>query len=228
MSWTDIEAKGKPEGEGGGSKIEYVSFPPNTTTRGRVLDAEPKSRWVHWIPQACKGKGTSVNCIGKGCPVCAEMAADKKAGNKTKYSSSKSHAINFLTRSVAPIGGGASEVVNRVQILDKGNKVFEGLLGCMRQLGDLRNYDVTITRTGKDKGDTKYNVLPTFPPVALTDEEKALTLYNLDEISKDLTADQIKMFMNGATYEEVFKKDDAAPAADSGAAGLAVDFTRTA
>jgi hypothetical protein len=85
--------------------------------------------------------------------------------------------------------------------------VFEGLLTIMQQMGDLKNYDVTITQTGEGFGNINYTILPTFPPVALTPEEASLPRYDISDISKALTVEQIEKLMAGATMEQILGTD---------------------
>jgi hypothetical protein len=225
MSWQTIREKGGNSSEGG--KQTYVKFPIGTV-QGRVMDDEPVSRWTHWIPQANGGKGISVTCIEKGCPICAAIKADKEAKRKSMYTSSKSHAINFYTRSIKE--NGVVTPINEMQVLDKGNQIFEGLLAILEQYGDLKSLDVMITRTGKDKNEVKYTVLPVFPPTPLTDAEKALEKIDLNELTKALTAEQIKMYMQGKTTDEIIGNAAEVPKATSAnpTENLSVDFTQQA
>ncbi len=199
MSWADIRNQANnSNGGSSGSGVKYVKL-ENGTTQLRVVGEQPYSRWTHWIPQANDGKGFGIDCIGKGCPICAKMKEDKQAGRKTKYSSRKVHSIDVIQR----VQGQPPEV----SILDQGNKVFNGLLVLMEQMGDLRNYDVKIIRTGTGFTDTDYNVLPTFPPTPLTDEEKALPLYTDEQRKKIFTLDQINRLISGAKLEDVFSDE---------------------
>lgn len=198
MSWLELKNtesanSNRPQGD----KPNYIKFPVGTTPI-RVIDEEPLSRWTHWIPQANGGKGLSVTCIGKqGCPVCQAMAADKAANIKTRYSARKLHAINVIDKRDGKVG-----------IVDQSNKFFESLLTIMEQMGDLRNYDVSVTRKGTGFNDTEYTILPKFPPTPMTSSEMELQKYNLEEIYAPFTASEIVRFMNGATIEEVVKERD--------------------
>jgi ribosomal protein L28 len=199
-AWAEIANK-ESRNSGSGEGTKYVNLKVGTTQL-RVLDEEPISRWTHWIPQANEGKGLSVTCIGKGCPVCKAIAEDKKAKRKTKYGSSKSHAINTYVRSFQA-NGQSPEVINELQILDKGNKIFEQLLVYLQQMGDLRTFDVKIVRTGEEFGSISYTVVPVYPPTALEASIAELPRYDLREITKSLTAEQILQLMAGAKLETV-------------------------
>lgn len=226
--WNDL-TQGNSNNSGSASEVKYLKLKPGVT-KIRVLDEEPFSRWTHWIQAANSGKGLSVDCLGKGCPVCAEIAKDKKAKATKRYNSTKSHAINILARSFKTLQGVETSLNNEVNILDKGNKIFTGLLACMSNMGDLRNYDVTITQVGEDFGSITQTVMPTFPPSPLTDEEKALPKYDLLTLKKSFTAEQVVALMNGGTLDAVNAMSDAptvdAPTMPTTNAPVGVDFTR--
>ncbi len=216
ISWNDIKNQDTRGGSSGsGSGLNYVKLEVGTTAI-RVVGDEPYSRWTHWIPEANGGKGMGVDCIGKGCPVCAKMAEDKKAKVKSKYSSRRVHSINVIVHEKPGVKG-----LKEIAVLEAGQKVFNGLLVLLEQMGDLKNYDVKIVKSGTDFNNTDYNVLPTFPPSPLSAEEAALPHFTLEQIKKEFTTDQIKLLMTGATYESVFGSGDATT---TGSAG--VDFTR--
>lgn len=213
--WNEVEQANQNNNSGESVKVEYLKLTPGTTVQVRVLDEQPESRWQHWLPQANHGKGLSVKCNGKGCTVCTEIARMKQAGEKKKYNSTKSHAINVLDRAD-----------NTVKILDKGQKIFEQLLNMLRQMGDLRGYDITITttKTGSENTNVSYNVLPKFPPVPLTEAEKNLTKYDLKELTKGFTNEQIEKLMNGANIEEATKEENQANSETS----TTIDFAQGA
>lgn len=206
MAWSDIGANNNSGSE---NKTKYTKI--NGTVTGRILDEEPTTGWTHWIPQMNGGKGGSVDCIGRDCPVCAIMKADKEAGRPKRYNSSKRHKINFLNRET-----------KEVEVLNSGETVFEQLKNIMIQMGDLANIDISITKTGQAK-QTKYSVLPVIKmgisPGPLSDAEKALPKYDLATLSKPLTPEQITEFLEGKGYKEVFAAQDAATESND------VDFT---
>lgn len=193
MSWSDVKpTSGDNNSSSGG--INYIKL-ENGTTQLRIVGDQPYSRWTHWIPQANENRGLSVDCIGKECPVCKQIADDKKNKRKSKYGSRKVHSICAIVRK--------PNADPEMGLLEQGNKIFNGLLVLLEQMGDLRNYDVKIVKTGTDFSSIDYSVLPTFPPVPMTDAEKALPLYTVDQIKKSFTKEQIEMLMNGAKLDEV-------------------------
>lgn len=195
MSWLELKNKETNNDGASSEKLAYVKIPEGTT-KYRVRDGEPVSRWSHWIQQANEGKGMGITCTGKGCKICAILAEDKKNKVKSKYNSQKKHSLNVINRATG-----------KIEILDQGNKIFEGLLTVMEQMGDLRNYDITITRKGTGQTDTTYTVLPVFPPIPLTAEEEAMKLYDLNAINAPFTSKQIDMILTGVKIDEVIKAE---------------------
>lgn len=211
MGWNDIINDSK-----GGDKKEtkYIPLKANpdgsaVTYQMRVLDAEPYSRWTHWVQSANGGKGTSMDCIGKGCPACAKI---KVEGKSRQLSSRKQHALNVINRASG-----------EVEVLDKGNSCFESLVGILEEVGDLRNYDIKIRVAGEGT-DTVYTPIP-MPAKPLTDAEKALVKYDFAELYPKLTPEQMTEMINGATWKDVL--GNAAPDAVVGDDDkLDVDFTK--
>lgn len=195
----------KESGNGNGSEVEFVKIQKGTT-KLRVMDKEPVVMWKHWIQNANNGKGMSAICLGKAnCPVCKANAEAEKAGLKKKYSVSQSFAVNALIE----IDG-----EKKVQILEKGKTLFKALHVIMSQMGDLKNYEVNITRTGDKMQDITYTAIPQFPPVALTQEEDtkySAMCINLNEYYTPLTATEIETLMNGGG---LMPKEDTTPDVD--------------
>lgn len=198
MAWSDVINQGNSNQS---EEVKYVKFPIGIT-KLRILDEQPFSRWTHWIPQANNGKGMSVNCLGKGCPVCKAMAEDKKANRKKRYNASKSHALNVFVHETKV--NGQVTPVKEVQILDKGNGIFGGLYAIFEQMGDLRNYDVTVTRVGENLGDIKYTILPVYPPSELSQQDKQIASikYDVEEVKKSFTAEEIETLLSGGTIQK--------------------------
>lgn len=194
MGWDDVNGSGST-----GDKMEYVKLNVGTTVI-RCLDTAPKSRYTHWVQQANGGKGVSVTCCGgKTCPICAERQEAKEAGrdyNDMPYNARKVHAMNVIDRADA-----------KVKILEKGKGLFEHLASFKDAVGPVNAYDVQIIRKGEKFNEVSYTVIPKVP-VALTAEELELAKYDLDELSKAWTPEQIRLAMSGATMEEIFPKAD--------------------
>ena len=207
--WNNVGANGGSEKK----EVKYVKFPVGTSVI-RLLDVAPYSRPTHWISKANNGKGVGIDCIGKNCPICEVIRTEKKEKLQTKtYTSKMTHSINVL---VKKLGG---QDVNEVMVLEQGNGLFGQIkdqMTLLAQMGmspDLRNVDIVINRTGTGFSDTKYSVMVnqmTMKP--LTEEEKALEKYNLEEIKPKLNEAQVIMLMNGKSLDEVctdeFKEED--------------------
>jgi hypothetical protein len=188
MGWNDVKSNKSSDSK---SEIKYLSLKEGTT-QIRILDDEPFSRYTHWLPKANEGKGTTVNCIGRDtCPVCSEIAKDRAAKATARFNSRKLHAMNVINRETG-----------EVNILDKGNSLFEQLVGLYEEIGDLRNYDIKIRVSGTGK-DTSYVVIP-MAQKPLTADEKTLTKYDFSDMYKNLTPDQITTLMNGGSYKDIF------------------------
>lgn len=189
MGWNDVSNGNSGNGEGK-NKVKFVEMKENNVVQLRALDEAPYSRYTHWIPQANGGKGATIDCIGRNCPVCEDRNAKKASGAPQKYSVRKQHAMNVLNR-------GTGEV----EVLDKGKRCYEALASIRDMIGDLRGYDVKIKVTGADT-DTSYTPVP-MPAKALTDAEKNLDKYNFTELYPKLTREQVLMFMEGKGWVDV-------------------------
>ena len=192
MSWSEV----LNANNGGGESVEFVKTPVGTT-KMRLLNTEPKAIWKHWIPSANSGKGMSVVCAGKDCcPVCKANAEAEAQGLKKKYNITRAFAMNALVN----VNG-----ENKIQILEKSASFFASLFTLKEQMGELINYEINVSRTGSGMNDTKYTVLPVFPPVALTEQEKEkymAMLIDLDEYYKVLPEEDILTLMSGGSLSK--------------------------
>lgn len=203
MSWDMV---GNEKKSNKGDEVKYLKFEEGTTII-RLLDEAPESYFSHWIARAQGGKGIGIACCGKGCPICEEMRKEK--AQKVDYTSRKwarpiKHMINVLVKK------SNGKDINEVMVLEQGNGLFGQikeqmtLLSTMGMSTNLMDYDIIINRTGTGFGDTKYSVMVN--PMGmkpLTDEEKALKKYDLTAIKPAYTPEQIIMYMNGSTFDEV-------------------------
>ena len=99
----------------GSNETNYIKF-QDGNNQLRILDAEPKAIWVHWLANANNGKGLSVVCLGKDCPMCAKYRYDKANNVNTRDRLSRQFVINVYNRNT-----------KRVEILQKGKSIFETL-----------------------------------------------------------------------------------------------------
>lgn len=191
MSW-DFD-----NNQGGNTKsAEFTKFPEGIT-EVRVLgnDAVPHERWTHWLPKQNK----SVNCPGKGCPIC-EIRKNQKA-NKEPYSYSMQRRF-------------ALEVYNknteRVEIMEQGITFFTDLREVRAMLAEEgKTFDdayIKVRRRGTGKDNTSYR-LDIGDTVELTNEEKKAIEEKMDlnEYFKPHTIEQITRLVNGEDWSEVMK-----------------------
>lgn len=202
MGWNDVKSN-----DNNNKEIKYFK-PQNGMQIIRLLDQEPFTRWVHWIQSANKGKGVSIDCIGDGCPICADIKREKDAGVKnTKYNSRKTHSINVFVKKQGTID------VNEAMVLEKGNNAFipikDAMAVCetMGMGSDLRKVDLLMQISGKaDKPNYSVNPLqPSYNQNTTPDGKPfdELEKYDCTALKPTLTADQIVELMNGASLDEV-------------------------
>jgi hypothetical protein len=223
MSWDNVGSDSKQNN--GGSDVAYCKLPVGTTTI-RVVDKVPFTRWTHWIPQANGGKGVSIDCPGKGCIICADITANKKAKTKSKYNASKTHSINVYTKKRG------SEEVNKIEVLEKGNGVFGGLksiLEIMKSMSlpeDITTVDISIIRTGEDFNQVSYNCIPLLPCTPLADNIAKLEKYDLMKLKPMLNNEQIQGLIDGLSLDQVVKpEEETNPSATVSTTSLDVDFS---
>lgn len=229
MAWEEVGSNNENSEK---KEVKYLKFPVGAT-RIRVLDSEPYSRWTHWLPAPANGgKGVSIDCIGKGCPVCEAINMEKAKGTpreKIRFSTKKTHSLNVLVK---------SDTGSEVNVLEQGNGLFgqlKDVMVMMSSIGmkpDLTTVDVMVNRTGTGFSDTKYSVMPLMNEVKpLTEEELNLEKYDLKNLKPNLEPAQITAIMNGAKLEDVAKEDmeedkPVEPSEMSDTAPFKVDFTQ--
>jgi hypothetical protein len=189
MGWNDIQGNTSTDE----NKVDYVKFEEGKATVIRILDEEPVSKWRHWLKVANR----SVTCCGRECPVCDSIKRAKSAGLTPVFSSTKKHTMHILNRTTG-----------KVELLEQGKTFFDQLLVYKENMGDVRDYDIKVIRTGKEK-QTTYTMIP-MPASGLTAEEVAV--YEANQVDIDLliapyTYEQTLGFMEGKTAEEIFKND---------------------
>jgi hypothetical protein len=175
-------------------KAEFTKFPVGVT-RIRVIDVEPYVRWTHWL----NANKRSVNCPGKGCPIC-EIRKNQKA-SKEPYSISMSRrfAINIFNFETG-----------KVEIMEQGIGFFEDL----REMKDqaekaghsLSEAIIRVKRKGTDKDDTSYRLDIDEYTIDSVNQYKDKVI-NLAEYFKPHDADKILRVLNGEKWEDVFKAD---------------------
>lgn len=172
----------------GSNETNYIKF-QDGDNQIRILDAEPKAIWVHWLANANKGKGLSVVCLGKDCPMCAKYRYDKANNVNTRDRLSRQFVINVYNRNT-----------KRVEILQKGKSIFETLATFHKSMGDITGYDMNIVKAGKGL-DTKYTPVPVMNSEPVPE---GLELYDLDEITQK-SIQVVELLISGMTIEDAKK-----------------------
>lgn len=170
--------------EGSGDKANFTKFPVGIT-RIRILDEEPLMRWTHWMPQFQK----SVNCPGKGCPVC-EIRKQQKA-NKEEYTYNMGRR---LTMNVY------NHDTNRVEIMEQGITFFEDLRDIMTDLTEkgkkLKDAILKVRRRGSTKDDTSYRIdIDSEEPLSVEEIDAFDKMVDMKDYFKPHTPAQILMLL---------------------------------
>lgn len=173
----------------GSNETNYIKF-QDGDNQIRILDAEPKAIWVHWLANANNGKGLSVVCLGKDCPMCAKYRYDKANNVNTRDRLSRQFVINVYNRNT-----------KRVEILQKGKSIFETLATFHKSMGDITGYDMNIVKAGKGL-DTKYTPVPVMNSEPVPE---GLELYDLDEITQKFDPMVVELLISGMTIEDAKK-----------------------
>lgn len=173
----------------GGSETNYIKF-QDGNNQIRILDKEPKAVWVHWLATANQGKGLSVMCLGKGCPMCAKYKYDKANNVATRDRLNRQFVINIYNRET-----------ERVEILQKGKSIFETLATFHMSMGDITGYDINIVKSGKGL-DTKYTPVPVVNSKPVPSD---LSLYDLNDITKQLDPVVVELLISGMSLEDATK-----------------------
>ena len=188
MSTWDLVTENENVREGK-SETNYVKFVEGDNQL-RILDAEPKAIWVHWLANANNGKGLSVVCLGKDCPMCAKYRYDKANKVNTRDRLSRQFVINVYNRNT-----------KRIELLQKGKSIFGALATFHKSMGDITGYDMNIVKTGKGL-DTKYTPVPVMQSEPVP---QGLELYNLDEVTKAFDPMVVELLISGMTIEDAKK-----------------------
>jgi hypothetical protein len=193
MSWDFDNQSG-----GGGKKAEFCSFPEGVTII-RCLDKEPRLRYTHWVERAKR----SINCPGKGCPICEVIRQQRANKEQPTWSSQKKLSMNIINRNT-----------EKVEIMDEGVTFRQGVRDVKDDLADegksILDADIKIRRRGLKKDNTTYrhDVDKEYP---LSNEDLALVeegKIDLDEYFKPHDPDKILRIMQGEDWNEVFKREE--------------------
>lgn len=183
MSWSDVRNESSKE------KVPYTKFSEGLT-KIRVLDAEPYSWWQHWIPSS----KTSVTCPGSDCPICEVIIKQKNAKETPTFNNSRRHALRIW-----------NYTTNQMEIVIQGRGFMQNLLDLHEEIGDIREYDIKIKRSGSGL-DTSYTALPT----PASDFEFADKIYDVDMEDLFKTPDRsiLIQLMQGKKWSDIGNDDD--------------------
>ena len=196
MSW-DLGSNGNSNK----AKAEFTKFPVGIT-RIRLIDQSPEMRWTHWMNQHKR----SVNCPGKGCPIC-EIRRQQKANKENyTYAMGRRYAINIFNLDTG-----------KVEIMEQGVGFFEDLKDLVEDEIIKKGKKISdaifkVKRKGTTKDDTSYRIdLDGFEPldeVKLAEFKEEVT--NLKEYFTPNTPEQILRLVSGEKWEDVMKSDNTA------------------
>jgi hypothetical protein len=102
VSW-DLDS-----GSGSSDKVEFTKLPEGLT-RLRFVDDAPFQRWTHFLRKHKR----SVNCPGRGCPICEIRKQEKANGIKQHtYDMSKRFVMHVINRET-----------NRLEMIEMGKRL---------------------------------------------------------------------------------------------------------
>ena len=188
MSWLDDNADTQVAEPRVDEKWMKIPDPPQgkkNEVKIRILDEEPVGVWRHWLenrPFNCPGIAT--------CPVCKVRMDAKKAdpdGFRAKYRMDYRYFFNVL-------------VNGQVKIFSFSSAVGRKLKTFLEKYGDLRDFDVTITKrkTGPLPMNVEYDVLyEGKSKLSEEDTVKAENRYDLSEYIIPANVADLKIVATG-------------------------------
>lgn len=226
---TEEKKDNKPVGVSEEDKLDFL-VTPEGDTRIRIMDAAPYFYQGFWATKgngaaSGNGNGCFIPYKGKGKDLLEKANydfmdkvfkdADEK-GLKKGSEARKKHTKAGYDKQ--PYGKLKSKYI--IHVIDRADgqlKLLDAGLGIFKELkkyasnpeyGDLREYDVTITREGTGWQDTEYTVTPARSNVPRTPEEIALyeeKKVNLAELKggENLTPEQCLFIAQGGLWSEV-------------------------
>lgn len=178
---------------GDGNKVEFTKFPEGLV-KIRLVDEIPNMRWTHWI----NAQRISVNCPGKGCPICKIRKQQKANKEQYTHGMGRRFSLQVLNRNT-----------NRLEVMEQGVTFFEDLKVVLEMAVDkglkITEVDLLVRRKGLGKDDTSYRIdlgeeYPyTKEDLKLIDEYKI----DLNEYFKPNTNEQIIRILNGESFADV-------------------------
>ncbi|RAT01395.1 phosphoesterase [Bacillus cereus] len=211
-------------------KLDFLSTPEGDT-KIRIMDEAPYFYQGFWATKGNgaangNGNGTFVPYKGKGIDLLEKanaefMAKVFKAADEKGLKNGSPERKKFLKANgydKQPYGKLKNKYIihvidradGQLKLLDAGAGIFEELkkYAVNPEYGDLREYDVTITRKGTGWMDTEYSVTPARSNTPRTPEE--IKLYELKKVDlhelkggEGLTPEQCLLIAEGGLWSEV-------------------------
>jgi hypothetical protein len=181
MSW-DFDKKES-------SKKSYTKFPVGIT-KVRFLSESPFPRWTHFI----KSEKRSINCPGKGCPICDIRHAQKANKETYTYPMSKRMSMWLFNYDT-----------NQVEVCEQGGTFYTDLRDLRDEIvgkgHDLHDAIIKVKRRGTGQDDTSYRLdVDEYKPA---DEEMLKLIKGLEsfeELYKPHTIEQVLDVVNGVPW----------------------------
>jgi hypothetical protein len=175
-----------------GKNVEFTKFPEGIT-KIRIVDDAPHIRWTHWLNQQKR----SVNCPGKGCPICEVRKSQKAKKEPYTYNMGRRFSMQVLNRNTG-----------KLELMEQGINFFEDLKDLRETLEDkdltFLDVDIAVKRRGTGKDGTSYR-LDIDEKYPLSEEDKKLISEKLDlnNYFKPHDPDKILRVLNGEEWKDV-------------------------
>lgn len=170
MSWNDV---GKEQKRGAG---RFVQFEDGQAVTMRILDSEPFTIKVHKVSQVVR-KGDKSEEVFRTIQATANPDDNYILKNTNRYPEQQQY--NLRVWEYKKDASGKATPDGELKILQGGNAIFKSLKTLYEQFGNVNEFDIIITRTGKGR-ETEYTVSAS--PFA----QKV----NLDDLRAKLAADE--------------------------------------
>lgn len=182
----------KETGGSNNKKQEFTKFPEGIT-KIRVVDEAPYERWTHFLIRDKR----SINCPGKGCPIC-EIRKSQKA-NKIPYTYpvARRFALQIINRNTG-----------KLEIMEQGITFMQDLRDVMEMLHEdgkkLIDVDLQVRRRGTGKDNTSYRIdIAEEYELSEDDIAKMGEMIDLEEYFKPHEPELITRVINGENFDEV-------------------------
>ena len=184
-------------GGGNSKKQEFTKFPEGVT-KIRIIDIEPVERWTHWMARDKR----SINCPGKGCPICNIRKQEKANKLPYTYPMARRFALQVLNRNT-----------NKLEIMEQGITFFQDLRDVMELLAkdkkSLIDVDLQVRRRGSGKDGTSYRIDVAEEYILTAEDTKMMEeKIDLKEYFTPHTPEQITRVVAGEKFDEVMYGDD--------------------